>query len=259
MPTSCRLAHHDTVLPCSNRSKLVTATPDLVEPYRCTMPGGYDARGKPPAFRTTMQNRAGKHLPCGDAPEEDRTDVRIGYCASGGGSLAHDRSRRASLPIDRRQTATGMSRQTAADCVTLGLSPLGSRLQSKGWSEGPRNRDAPQSKGWVPPSPANPRAAVAGTVARVGTRRRRSQGLDGPAAGAPARAHQLVHISASAEHVLRMFFAFIPAGIASRLLRHVCHRAGPLRSALAYRSGSRLVSRSWPGLTFLSPGFPVLP
>jgi hypothetical protein len=51
------------------------------------------------------------------------------------GGLAYDRSWGAKLPFDRRQTATGMWRQTAADCVTLGVSPLGSRLQSKGWAE----------------------------------------------------------------------------------------------------------------------------
>jgi hypothetical protein len=131
---------------------------------------GLRRTGKPPAFRTTMQNRAGKHARPGSTSgrKRDRCPNWI-LRGRGRGDLAHDRSWRAELPFDRRQTATGMWRQTAADCVTLGVSPLGPRLQSKGWSEGSTQQGRSPVEGLGSRPRRTPRAAVAGTVARAGT------------------------------------------------------------------------------------------
>ena len=89
---------------------------------------------------------------------------------SGLGGLPQEAHGGQSRPFDRRQTATGMWRRTAGDCVTLGVSPLGPALQSKGWDEGSTQQGRfPPVEGLGFRPRRTPRAAVAGTVARAGT------------------------------------------------------------------------------------------
>jgi hypothetical protein len=226
MPTSCRLAHHDTVLPCSNRSKLATATPELVERYRCTTPGGYDARGK--ASRVPDDNAKSRRKASSPGRSSGRKQVRCpNWILREGrrGGLAHYRSRGRSGPlIDAKPPPEcgGKPRPIVSPWVHRRWAPGSSR---RAGPMGPRNRDAPQSKGWAPVS-GEPPCGVAGTVARVGTRRRRSPVHPDPAAGAPARAHQLRRP--------RMLFASIlpppQRGLASRT---------PPVPGLAFRSPPR--------------------
>jgi hypothetical protein len=175
MPTTCRLAHHDTVLPCSSRSGLATATPDLVERSRRATPGGYDAQAK--ACRLPDDNAKSSRKPAVSGRRSGRTTRQMSEL-----DIARSRAGRfGAIPVMRGEAGhlidANRHRSVAANrgrlCHPCGIA-AGPHAPVEGLGRGVYATGTLPSRRAGLPSPANPRAAAAGTVAGYEQRRRRS-------------------------------------------------------------------------------------